>query len=399
MTSPLDTLGTVLSTLRNASTKPLKNLIRGRRPRILIFIHSYPNYSETYMHEEIRSLIGQYDFKIITLWPSGYPRKDAFPFTLIQYNETSLVYGPIEEVNREFSSPHQQEFIEEVDAIIKDFKPDVMHAHYFGLGLLLNFLGERHKIPFTIRTHSMDILSEPQEKIDALCDAANSPWCKRVLAFPAFQDYLVESGLRPEKVVPCWPVVNFSRFFKPDHRAPTGKIACAGPAIPKKAHSDFIDLAMRMRESGLTFDLYTKGPHLATTQAYNEQAKNPVNIIYKDPDDMPDVYPHYDWFVYPSDPTLNKVGLPAAIAEAQANGLGVCWQELPGRRDEQLEFLGGGGYLFQCIEELPAILTQPYPDEMRQAGLNNAKKCDIEQHKVLLTEAWEQAIRKTAAAV
>ena len=28
----------------------------GRRPRVLIFIVGYPTFSETYMHEEIRSL-------------------------------------------------------------------------------------------------------------------------------------------------------------------------------------------------------------------------------------------------------------------------------------------------------------------------------------------------------
>jgi len=36
---------------------------------------------------------------------------------------------------------------------------------------------------------------------------------------------------------------------------------------------------------------------------------------------------------------------------------------------------------------------------MRQAGLTNAKKCDIEQHKALLTEAWEHATREKATAV
>ncbi len=398
-TSRWQILNTFFSKLRRGTSGDSLLSPKGRRPRILYFIVSYPTFSETYMHEEIRSLLGEYDIQIITYRASPYPRNHAFPHKVIEYKDSCLVYGPIKNVNREFNSATQQEFIREVDAVIKEFKPDVMHAHYFGMGLLLQFLAERHKIPFTIRTHSMDILSEPQEKIDTMCDAANSPWCQRVLAFPAFRNYLVESGLQGEKVVSCWPVINFARFFKPGRRASTGRVLCAGPTIPKKAHADFIDLAVRMRGSGLQFDLYGKGGHLATIQAYNEQAGNPARTIYTDPDEMPDVYLHYDWFVYPSDPTINKVGLPAAIAEAQASGLGVCWQELPGRREEQLAFLGGGGYLFQSIDELPAILTKPYPDDMRQAGLTNAKKCDIELHKVLLTEAWENATREKATAV
>ena len=398
-TSPWHSFSTFFSKLRNYATQSSNHLIRGRRLRVLVFIISYPTYSETYMHEEIRSLLGEYDIQIITYRASPYPRNQAFPHKVIEYKDSCLVYGPIKNVNREFNSQTQQGFVREVDAVIKEFKPDVMHAHYFGMGLLLQFLAERHKIPFTIRTHSMDILSEPQEKIDTMCDAANSPWCQRVLAFPAFRNYLAESGLQSEKIVDCWPVINYARFFKPGRRAPTGRILCAGPAIPKKAHVDFIDLAVRMQGNGLAFDLYTKGPHLATTQAYNEKAGNPVRITYTDPEEMPDVYPNYDWLVYPSDTEINKVGFPAAIAEAQASGLGVCWQELPGRREEQLEFLGGGGYLFKSIDELPAILTQPVPEEIRQAGLNNSKKCDIEQHKVLLTEVWGHAIREVATAV
>ena len=94
---------------------------------------------------------------------------------------------------------------------------------------------------------------------------------------------------------------------------------------------------------------------------------------------MPAVYPEHDWLVYPSCTKINKVGLPCAIAEAQAAGLGVCWQELPGRRQEQLDFLGGGGFLFHSIDEVPSIIARPYPEVMRQAGFEAARRCDIEQ--------------------
>jgi hypothetical protein len=193
--------------------------------------------------------------------------------------------------------------------------------------------------------------------------------------------------------VACWPVINFARFYQPARRPPTGRVLCAGPAIKKKSHKDFVDLAARMCGSGLAFDLYARGFDLDSTRPYNERAGNVVRITYADPDDMPKVYPQYDWLVYPASTTINKVGLPTAIAEAQASGLGVCWQELPDRREEQLEFLGGAGFLFRSIDELPAILTRPYPEAMRLRGLESARKCDIQQHKGLLTEAWEEAAR------
>jgi len=397
-TSLTHSLTNFLSKFGISSIKKGKGLGKDRKPRVLYFMVNYPAFSETYMHEEIRTLRGEYNIKIIAYKPCFDPRRDPFPYSCIPYQDSCLVYGSIKKVDRSFNTPKQQEFIQEVEAVIKEFAPDIMHAHYFGLGLLLEWLAERHQIPFTIRTHSMDILSEPQEKIETLCEVANSAWCQRILAYPPFVNYLVDSGLHPDKVVGCWPAINFGRFYRPTRRPPTGRILCAGPAIPKKAHTEFIDLAGLMQGQNLTFDLYTKGDSLKPTEEYNQQSGNVARITYAEPEAMPKVYPLYDWVVYPSDTKINKVGFPAVIAEAQASGLGVCWQELPGRREEQLEFLGGGGFLFQSIDEVPAILSREYPEEMRQAGLENARKFDIAQHKVLLTEAWEKVVGDKALA-
>jgi glycosyltransferase involved in cell wall biosynthesis len=351
---------------------------------------AYPAFSETYMHEEIRSLREQFEIKIITYRKSTRQRLRAWEYTRIEYKDPCLVYSPIEEINQDFNDPSQLEFLRRVDAVIEEFKPDVMHGHYFGLSLLLKQLAEKHGTPFTLRTHSMDILSEPIEKLEACSKAANSPWCKRVLAFPASCERLADRGLDPGKIESCWPVMNFRRFYNPLGRPLTERVMCCGPAIEKKAHKDFIDLAAKMRgRSELQFDLYARGHFLRATQIYNLRRGGVVNIAYVDPDEMSDVYPRYDWFIYPSDPGINKVGLPVGIAEAQASGLGVCWQELPGRRQEQLDYLGGGGFLFKSIDELPEILSRPYPEEMRLLGFEAARRCDIEEHKSLLSSVWE----------
>lgn len=375
--------------------------MNGRRPRVLYLIAAYPTFSETYMHEEIRSLIGECDVKIITYRDNllTEARRDAFPYQAIPYLPDfgqCLVYGQIEKIDREFSSPEQRAFLSAVEAVIEEFEPDVMHAHYLGMGVLLGKLAEIHHIPFTIRTHSMDVLSEPRRKLEAFCESISSPWCLRVLAFPANCQRLTSHGFDPGKIEPCWPVINFERFHRPEARPPTRQVLCAGPAIRKKAHGDFIELAANMRGSGHGFHLYAAGPTLKSTRIINASKGNVVNITYADPDDMPQVYPRHDWLVYTSDPRINKVGLPVAIPEAQAAGLGVCWQELPGRRDEQLEFLGGGGFLFRSINDVPAILQEPYPEHMRQAGFRAARRCDIESHKSLLTDVWYRALADRA---
>ena len=359
------------------------------KPRVLIFVVAYPTFSETYMHEEIRSLSADFDIKIVTYRKSRYPRQRAWEFSQVSYDDPCLVYSPIEAINPAFDSPDQQRFLRRVDAIIDEFQPDVLHGHYLGLSPLLRVLAERHGIPFTLRTHSMDILSEPVRKLEAYVAAANSAWCQRLLAFPASCGRLLERGLAAEKLASCWPVLNFRAFYRPEKRPPTNRVMCCGPSIPKKAHRDFVDLAGMMRErSPIAFNLYTRGYSLKAIRTYNAGRGHPVTLSYADPDKMPTVYPQHDWLVYTSDREINKVGLPVGIAEAQASGIGVCWQALPGRREEQLDYLGGAGFLFESLDELPEILSSPYPEEMRLQGFEAARRSDIEEHKHLLADVW-----------
>lgn len=366
----------------------------GTKPRVLCFIVAYPTFSETYMHEEIRSLRDRFDIEVVTYKVSRTPRRRPFPYRVVPYDGPDWVYGSWDQADPTFRQRPQRAFLREVDEIIEAFQPDLLHGHYLGMALLLRCLAERHELPFTIRTHSQDVLSEPADKLAGLCAAADSEWCERVLAFPANCPRLERHGLSPTKLVATPPVLNFARFARPETTGspPTGRVMCAGPAIPKKAHHEFVDLARSMRGSGLHFDLHTAGPSLEDTRAYNADAGGPVTITYTDPDDMPETYPRYDWLVYTADRKINKVGLPVAVTEAQASGLGVCLQELPGRRDEQLDFLGGGGFLFRSVDEVPDIISRPYPDDMRSAGIEAARRCDIEQTKHLLADGWDRCL-------
>jgi glycosyltransferase involved in cell wall biosynthesis len=369
-----------------------------RRPRILYFLVQYPQFSETYMHEELRAVREFCDVRVITYSVARDPRREPFPYDVIKLKGECLQFGNFARIDPEFNAPEQQEFLRGVCAAVDEFKPDLIHAHWFGVALLLRKLAERYRIPFTMRTHSQDMLNEPAAKIAALVKAVNSPWCRGLIVFPAFRPLMIAAGVRAEKVTACWPTIHYARFHRPEKRPPTRRVLCSGPAILKKAHHELVDLAVRMRGSGWSFDLYARGPSLELTRAHNARAGNPVNIRYVDPDEMPQIYPQYDWLVYPGDLRINKVGLPVSIAEAQAAGVGVCWQEMPRRREEQLEFLGGAGFVFRSIAEVPAILAQPYPEEMRLRALDNARKCDLARTGELLARVWGEALQQPAAA-
>jgi hypothetical protein len=102
---------------------------------------------------------------------------------------------------------------------------------------------------------------------------------------------------------------------------------------------------------------------------------------------MPEIYKKHNWLVYTACPTIKGVGWPMAIAEAQASGLGICMSNI---RPDLKEYLGGAGFLFDSIKEVPDIICKPYPDEMREIGFEQSRKSDIGEHKFLLTDLWDK---------
>ena len=84
-----------------------------------------------------------------------------------------------------------------------------------------------------------------------------------------------------------------------------------------------------------------------------------------------------------------------AVAKAQASGVGVCIANI---RPDLRDYLGDAGYLFDSIDEVRKIVSQPVPDGIRERGFEQARKSDIRVHKKLLTDLWENAFRKAAAA-
>ncbi len=345
----------------NFPEKPKKPL------KVLYIVSEYPQISQTYIHEEIASLVDDYTIEIISLKGPDLTRKTFFPY-------------------------HQSIKNQDIAPFIEQYTPDVIHSHYFHNIDLLNQIAEKYSIPYTIRTHSFDVLKPDAAMLGKLCALANRKWCLGILAFPDFKDRLLGCGLDETKFVACWPVINYKKFYYPDKREFQGKVMNVGAAIGKKNYKSFIDLADQMRDKGMTFDLYAMGYEKFDLMIYNETQGIPVETIdHIEPEEMPEAYRNHDWLVYTGDLSINTIGLPLSIAEAQASGVGICMQEMPGRKQALLDFLGGAGYLFKDVSELPEIISKPYPEELHSLGLENAKKCDVYQHNSLLKELWEKS--------
>ena len=74
-----------------------------------------------------------------------------------------------------------------------------------------------------------------------------------------------------------------------------------------------------------------------------------------------------------------------AIAEAQAAGVGVCMANI---RPDLKQYIGDAGFLFDTIDEARKIISQPVPEDIREAGFVQAEKSNINNHISLLTDLW-----------
>ncbi len=364
------------------------------RPRIVCLIAKYPQYSETYMHEEMLSVSDRFRLQVYSYDKGDTPRRNHLPYKTIRYQGACLNWGDFSRVDTSFATPVQRDYLRRMGREIERFRPDLLHGHYLATSLLLRQLAEQHRIPFTLRTHSFDVmqLASRPSKAKAMFEAVRSPFCRGLFVFPEFRGLFEAAGIAAEKIISAWPVVNVGRFHNTAPQRLTRRILSCGSCTAKKAFERIVDFAASGVLDGYSFDIYAKGDSEPELRRYNRSRGGPVAIRYVEPEEMPAVYRCHDWLIYPTDVDVNEVGLPCSIVEAQASGIGICWQEVPHRRVAQREFLGGGGYLFRSYDELPAIIAKGYPEDMRRRGLENAWKCDVGRHADQLTSVWQRVL-------
>ena len=365
-----------------ASSAPHALTPRSNKPRVLFLLKEYPQISQTYIKNEIEALEADYEIGIVTRKGPDIPFANHRP------------YGFANEM---------EEFV----AATRAFKPDLLHTHYL---TELRFIGELSRItgvPFTVRTHSFDTIAlrrknwkgrikqmlrrqPPLERTPWFVEglkAMDSELCLGVLGFPCARPWLLRAGVREAKLIDCFPVVRYDHFH--DRSQNGDAVMNTGVATDKKAMPDFLRLAKKV--PGREFNLYAMGYKTDWLKQQNEEMGAGVNFVDPiEPEAMPAEYKKHRWLVYTGDFAIPTVGWPMAIAEAQAAGVGVC---MPNLRPDLAQYVGeGAGILYDSIDELPAIVSAPVPDEMRERGFEQAKKSDIERHKHLLTDLWDDAL-------
>ena len=348
---------------------PLPRPSAPARPRILVLVNTYPQLSETYKETERRALAERYDVLIVA---------DKYPPTRI----------------RNLGEFHQIRFLEtsipKFNELVAEFRPTVVHAHYIHLAGIAHSMAKMANTGFTIRTHSFDVLRLDRTTLRKWIGFLNKSRCLGVLAFPFLRQRLLDAGLREDRLHDSFPVIDYKLFHD---RGPNGDaIMNVGACLPKKRMNDFVDLAAAM--PGSRFNLYPVSYDSTLLREYNEKHGSPVDVREPvEPLEMPGEYKKHRWMVYTACPERKTVGWPLAVAEAQAAGVGVCLANI---RPDLAQYLGGGGFLFDRIEDVQKIVSQPVPDEIREIGFEQARKSDVRQHIDLLERLWQRAFEQKA---
>jgi len=369
------------------------------KPRIMYILYEYPQLSQTYIKSEIDALKKDYEIFVVALHKHNISYKNHAPYKII-------------------SSPA------EILSEIKKFKPHVLHSHWMFMANLLSDLSKKTGIPFTIRSHSFDVLPTPPlfflpgifldilryikwRRLPPVKDMIKSPkkfkmpWfiveaapsinsdlCLGILVFPFLRKTLEQCGIRSDKIHDSYPVMNYKLFYD---TSPNGKgIMNVGSCTRKKKMEDFLYLAKHLPDK--TFNLYAMGKGFGymtkKLQKLNNSLEKPIDFIEPlEPEDMPKEFKKHEWLVYTGCPKIGTVGWSIVAAEAQAAGVGVCF---PNLRPDIKEFIGDAGYVYNSIEEVAEIISKPFPMDKRKRGFEQAKKSDIAEHKEILLNLWEK---------
>jgi glycosyltransferase involved in cell wall biosynthesis len=342
--------------------------------RVMYVLKNFPQMSETYIKTEIDAIRELCDIKVVSTKKANLPAKNHVAFQ--QIDDIAAIREAVEE-----------------------FRPHVLHSHWLHSVKIIGKLAAQTNVPFTVRAHSFDSIWPDHSGFDHLpiidrfgfpshirraVSLINSDLCLGILAFPFARPRLERAGIRGAKIVDCYPVVDFGRFYD---RSPNGDgIMNVGACIPKKKMEDFVEAAIKAPDR--QFNLYALGYQIEPLRELARARHSPVNFIAPvELEEMPAEYKKHRWLVYTADDGGN-VGWPMSIAEAQASRVGVCMANI---RPDLRDYVGPAGFLYNSLDEVLKIISQPFSEELREMGFQQAKKSDAFEHRALLFTLWQKA--------
>jgi len=334
--------------------------------KILALLREYPRYSQTYTETELR-----------------YLRTRGHAVKVVSQKLPEFGGRTPEHQDYVYLDPRDTVGL---TRLLDEFAPEVVHGHYVHHAPELFEVARRLDIPFTVRGHSYDILGHHQDELPSLAPMINSSLCRGILTFPFTRSILEAGGIASDKIVECWPVVDYARFH--DESDNGDAVINMGAAKPKKNFEAYLELAARDR-SGRTYSLYPLGEVTypsAEIRRLNGELGEPVQVHQPVRHSaMRAIYKRHGWLVYTAKTKPRAtLGWPMAVAEAQAAGVGVCVQNA---RPDLAEFVGPGE-LFDDLDQAGEIIAQPPSAESRKRGFEHARRSDVAEQMLVIERLW-----------
>jgi glycosyltransferase involved in cell wall biosynthesis len=332
--------------------------------RVLMAVWNYPLPSETYIETERRFL----DTHVVT--------------EVVAHSEP----GP--EITPEHGSFLAQPSRRQLRRLLREFRPDVVHVHW---GMATEWavgIARRAGVPWTLRTHSFDMLVRPDAEIREVAALANDSDCLGVFGFPFARPILEQAGLNPDRFTETFPVADVARFRSD---GPTGEAVLSFGALQERkalAAAAYARLSSMVPElefhhhpmgHGTRAELRTRLNEIVGREGGRVEGRDWVAH-----GQMPGVWGQHRWFVYPG-PKDEGFGWPVGVVEAWAAGVGVCIQRV---RPDIEHYVGDAAIVFDDIDELPSLLRDAPDPALLANARERAETMDIHRHGDRLLEAW-----------
>ena len=336
-------------------------------PRVLIATWNYPLPSETYIETERRFI-------------------DTFATTHVM---VKFHAGPE-------PTPEHGSFTVDGSRLktrwqLRRWKPDIVHTHWAMSAPWAARLARKADVPWSLRTHSFDILVRPFEELQRVAAVANESDCIGVLGFPFAREPLEKAGLRPEKFTETRPVVDVDRFRA---GTPSSDVVLSFGAIQERkalAATEFARLSRLAPDVTFAHHPMGHGTRAELRAGLNEIVGGEDGRVdirdWVPHSEMPDIYAGARWFVYPG-PVGSGFGWPVGIAEAWAAGVGVCIKRI---RPDIEEYVGDAAVLFDHVSELVDVVAQAPDPAMLARARERAEAMDVRVHGPQLLDLWSTA--------
>jgi glycosyltransferase involved in cell wall biosynthesis len=303
--------------------------------RVVHFTHSFSKLSETFIYNYVISLQNQgVDIEIITL---NHINKDQRPFDDVEI--LSLPWWNVSRIwniaraflrGKNIETSAWSVYRKSLKKMLVDNRPDVLHAHFGPMGVLLGPVADELNIPLVVTFYGYDIsqiveqefwrnayrkLSDFASQITVLSEEMRERALK--IGFPEEKIKIIHLGVDLESI----------KYRKPPY--PVSNFLSVGRLAGKKGHLDTLKAFKKVLDSSdrpLQLKIIGEGNQRSEIEEFikSNQLETNVNLLGRKSHKQ--VLEHLytvDAFVLNSKTSISgdKEGTPTVLVEAQAAGL------------------------------------------------------------------------------